>query len=111
MLPRGLRLPREEFHARGYQKIATPYFSVKAKPNATEKSRLGIVLGAATVKGAARRNFWRRQAKSVFLSALTALKAKGIDLLIIFAPHAILPSKRVFRTTLRDAIISLTSRS
>jgi ribonuclease P protein component len=106
MISRVSRLPYEEFRLRDYREIVTPYFSVKVRRNSLGKNRFGIVIGIAAVKSAARRNFWRRQAKSVFLEA----SQKGIDVLIILRPRAMLPVKSIFRKTLADAIASLTQR-
>lgn len=105
MVPRELRLPYKEFRVRGYQEMATPYFSVKIRPNSLKKNRFGIIVGTSSVKSAARRNFLRRQAKSVFFT----VPQKGFDLLVVLRPHATLPQKRVFRKALSDAITSLIS--
>ena len=106
MLPKGSRLPYEEFRARGYRTAPTPLFLLKAKPNSTGKNRLGIIIGTSSIKSAARRNLWRRRVKTVFLS----VSQKGFDLLVIFSPHTTLPSEKVFKKTLGAAITSLISR-
>jgi ribonuclease P protein component len=103
MLPQKHRLPYKEFRVRGYQEVATPYFLVKARRNPTKENRFGVVIGVSSVKSAARRNFWRRQSKSVFL----AVPQEGLDLLVIFRPHTKLPSKNVFQKSLSEAIASL----
>jgi ribonuclease P protein component len=103
MIPRASRLPYEEFRARGYREMATPYFSVKVRKNSLRKNRFGIVIGVAAIKSAARRNFWRRQAKSVFLE----MPQRGMDVLIILHSRVALPVKSIFRKSLGDAIISL----
>jgi ribonuclease P protein component len=105
MISRVSRLPYEEFRSRDYREIVTPYFSVKVRRNSLGKNRFGIVIGIAAVKSAARRNFWRRQAKSVFLE----MSPKGIDVLIILRSHVALPVRNIFRKTLADAIESLTT--
>jgi ribonuclease P protein component len=103
MLPKEARLPRNEFHARGYRTATTPCFLVKAKKNTSLKNRLGVVIGVSSVKNATKRNFWRRQIRSIFLK----IPPIGFDLLIIFSPKAKLPTRQVFQKTLHTAITSL----
>lgn len=64
MQARSKRLPREEFQARGYRTARTPYFLLKMKPNGGKGMRAGIVAGKSVHKTAARRNFWKRQARA-----------------------------------------------
>ena len=112
MLPRKSRLPYEEFRAFGYRKEETPYFSVRAKRNSFPESRFGVVIGTSAIKSAARRTFWRRQAKAVFSDALRSgmvATGKRFDILVVFRSRAALPKKDVFRKTLADAMASLTS--
>jgi ribonuclease P protein component len=104
MLSKGARLPKDEFRARGYRTATTPYFSVKIKKNTHKENRLGVVIGVSSLKNATKRNFWRRQARSVFLEMPPA----GFDLLIIFSSHTTLPTKKVFKKMLTTAIASLT---
>ena len=105
-MSRKYHLPHEEFRARGYLETTTPYFSLKARQNSLKRYRLSVVIGAASIKRAAQRNFWRRQVKSVFLES----PQKNFDFLVVLRPHATPPSKRVFRKKLNEAIISLTSQ-
>lgn len=103
MLPKEARLPRNEFHARGYRTATTPCFLVKAKKNIYKKNRLGVVIGISSLKNATKRNFWRRQVRYIFLTMPPA----GFDLLVIFSPHITLPAKKVFNKILNTAISSL----
>jgi ribonuclease P protein component len=106
MVPKKSHLPFEELRARGYREVATPYFLARARQNSSKKNRLGVVISASSAKNAARRNFWRRQIKSIFLEA----QQKNFDLVVVLRPRATLITKHVFQKTLRDTIISLTSR-
>jgi ribonuclease P protein component len=113
MLPRKSHLPYKEFRIPGYQKEETPYFSVRAKKNLSAENRFGVVIGTASLKSAARRNFWRRQAKSVFLMSLPKKQTghkQGFDILVIFRSRAPLLQKNVLRKTLARAMASLISR-
>ncbi len=103
MVPKGSRLPHDEFRARGYKNIATPYFSVKIKKNSLKINRIGIVIGAAAIKSAVRRNFLRRQVGVV----LSEIPQKGIDFLVIMRPHQGRPAKKSIQESLRDATASL----
>jgi ribonuclease P protein component len=105
MLSKKSRLPYDEFHSRGYRTVITPIFSIKTKKNSLKRNRLGVVIGNSSVKSAAKRNFWRRQVKSVFLSVV----GSGFDILIIFRPHPTFPKTTVFKKALSDTIVSLTS--
>jgi len=105
MLPPKSRLPYEEFRVRGYREVATPYFSIKVKKNSTGENRFGVVVGVSSIKSAARRNFWRRRAKSV----LVATPVKGFDVLVIFRSRVETLSLDVFRKMLSGAISSLIS--
>lgn len=107
MVPQKSRLPFEEFHASGYREAVTPYFLVKVRQSVSLKNRLGIIISASSVKGAARRNFWRRQIKAVFL----AIPQKKSDFLVILRPRGALPQKNVFRKALSKAIASLTQKT
>jgi ribonuclease P protein component len=113
MLPSDARLPYREFRALGRPRVETPYFSVRAKKNSFKKDRFGVVVSTHSLKSATRRNFWRRQAKSVFLSVSQkrqSVPQKNFDILVVFRFRNTLPQKNVFRKTLSDAIISIISR-
>jgi len=99
------RLPYEEFRTRGYQEIITPYFSVKARRNTLKKNRFGIIISTSVIKSAARRNFFRRQAKVVSHT----ISQKGFDFFIILRPQATLTKKQIFQETLQKAVASLIS--
>ncbi len=83
MLPRVARLPYSEFRSRGYRTIATPFFVLKIKKKSfrEKENRIGIIISAAVVKSAARRNFWKRRAKADFM----LVPGAGNDFLIIFS--------------------------
>ena len=68
MVPKESRLPYKEFREHGYREATTPFFSVKARKNVLGENRLGVVVRVSSVKSAARRNFLKRQVKTVFLS-------------------------------------------
>lgn len=94
------RLPRVEFEARGYKTSRTPFFLLKTKKNDVGYPRIGIVVGKSVFKEAAKRNFWKRQAKAIFLT-----KAQGgNDLLIIFVPNKSKLTKKQFQEDLAAAI-------
>jgi len=85
MLPQSSRLPSLEFAARGYRTQRTPFFLLKIKNNPFSRNRIGVIVGAAAVKTAVRRNFLKRQAKT-FFSRKEMQKSR--DVLIIFSPRA-----------------------
>ena len=103
MLPSDSRLPYSEFRARGYRTFATPYFSLKARPNGLPKNRIGVIISVAAVKSAARRNFWKRQVKSLVASR-ESLTARNFDLLIIFSKKGDSLTKAQFRQELEKAL-------
>jgi ribonuclease P protein component len=102
MLPLKSHLPREEFQARGYKSIKTPFFLLKAKKNNLGYSRIGIVVGKAIYKEATKRNFWKRQAKTILLKSALA----GNDLLIIFTPSKATLTKKKFQEDLISALVN-----
>lgn len=91
MLPRSSRLPYREFCSREYRVKKALFFTLKVKKGITKENRLGIVIGVAAEKSAARRNFWKRHANAVFQKIPNA----GSDLLLIF-------SKDIKNATLKD---------
>jgi ribonuclease P protein component len=105
MIRKGSRLPREEFRARGYLSRVTPCFSVKIKKNQSGRNRLGVVVGVAAIKSAVKRNFFRRQAKGLFVD----IPDQNLDILIIARPGCASLSRAALRTALREAIVSLSS--
>src|SRR5258708_4418288 len=102
MLPHKKRLPYSEFSARGFRAVKTPHFFLKIKKNNFPHDRIGVVIGAAAVKNAARRNFWKRQAKAV----LGTQPSSGRDIVIIFSKKIKEISKKEFRERLLRAISS-----
>ncbi len=80
--------------------MPTPYFSLGMKRNKLERRRAGVVIGKAVNKSAVKRNFWRRQAKTVF----AASAAPGNDFLMVaFSPINKL-TKEQFHAALEKAI-------
>lgn len=105
MIPREYRLPPQEFKARDYTSISTPYFSIQVRKNKTSVNRLGIIIGNAAIKNAADRNFWRRQIKKLFLD----IPHEGLDLLFVFRRRITFPPVQIFQKTVRDAFLSAQS--
>ncbi len=91
-----VRLPSDQFRARGYQTIPSPLFLFKIKKNVVGKARIGIVVGVSVHKAAVKRNFLKRQA----LATLTPRAAAGSDILIIVLPAANRVTKKRFREEL-----------
>jgi ribonuclease P protein component len=88
-----VRLPSDQFRARGYKTISTPFFLLKIKKNSYKTTRAGIVVGVSVDKGAAKRNFWKRQAR-----AEIALRAAiGSDILMMVSPNVRRLTKKQFR--------------
>ena len=104
MTSQNSRLPREEFRARGYKTINTPFFLLKAKKNNAESIRIGIVIGKVIYKEATKRNFWKRQAKAMLLKIVP----KGMDILLVFISHKAVLTKKQFREDLEGAINKIT---
>jgi ribonuclease P protein component len=88
-----MRLPSDEFRARGYKTISTPFFLLKIKKNSYKTTRVGIVVGVSVNKAAAKRNFWKRQARAEI--ALRA--ADGSDILMMVSPNVRRLTKKQFR--------------
>jgi ribonuclease P protein component len=95
-----VRLPNDEFRARGYQAVSTPFFLLKTKRNGSKRTRLGIVISKGVDKSAVKRNFWKRQAKEGILKEAT----EGSDILIIFSPAVSALAKGNFRVELSKAL-------
>jgi ribonuclease P protein component len=88
-----MRLPSDQFRARGYKTVSTPFFLFKIKKNSYTTPRVGVVVGVSVNKAAAKRNFWKRQAR-----AEIALRATGgNDLLIMVSPNVRRLTKKQFR--------------
>jgi len=99
MSPSISRLPQREFLSRGFGVVKTPYFSLKTKKNALQKSRIGAVVGKTVHKSAVVRNFLKRQAAEVFKKTIRP----GNDLLILFLPAVNKLTKRQLREELMKA--------
>ncbi len=99
MLPNSSHLPSSEFLARGYWTISTPYFSLKAKKNSLPQNRIGVIISVAAIKSAARRNFWKRQIKSI----LADRRGQGLDFLVILFKRADALTKAEFKRELLAA--------
>ncbi len=97
-----VRLPSDQFRARGYRTIPTPLFLFKIKKNAAGKARVGIVAGVSVHKTAVKRNFLKRQA----LATLAPRAAAGSDILIIVLPAATRVAKKKFREELIKTLAS-----
>jgi ribonuclease P protein component len=100
MLPRSSRLPTSEFLARGYKTQKTSYFSLKTKPNGLPRNRIGVIISVAAVKSAARRNFWKRQIKSLIANH-ESLVATHFDFLVIFFKKGDSLTRMAFRSELQ----------
>ncbi len=77
----------------------TPYFSLKARINREGKNRIGVIASASVHKSAAKRNFWKRQAKTI----LTSLNSAEKDLLVVFSPKVNSLTKKQFKKILIEA--------
>lgn len=101
---RTIRLPSRAFRAEGYRRTANgPYFSLKQKQNHEGRWRVGVVVGAAVHKSAAKRNFWKRQARET-LRALIPQAGAPRDLLLILFPKVNLLTKKQFREKLKHGL-------
>lgn len=101
MLSKNLRLPTEEFRAGSYCTIRTPYFLLKIKKNTMGNVRIGVVVSVAVSKSAAKRNFWKRQVKTILLATA---KKEARDILVIISPKVSDLTKKQFREKLTSAL-------
>ena len=88
-----MRLPSDQFRARGYKTLSTPFFLLKIKKNSYKTTRVGIVVGVSVSKTAAKRNFWKRQARA----ELTLRAVSGSDILMMVSPNVRRLTKKQFR--------------
>lgn len=79
--------------------MTTPYFSLKMKDNREGENRIGIVVPGAVHKSAARRNFWKRQARA----ALGAVSGAGKDVLLVISPKITPLTKKQFKKIFSEA--------
>ena len=103
-MPRSKRLPRAEFRAAGYRAERTPFFSLKMKTNKAGGPRIGVIVGKSVHKTAVRRNFWKRQARSVLQSLVSGER----DVILIMQPQANAMTKKKFREALAQVITKIT---
>lgn len=88
-----MRLPADQFRARGYQTIPSPFFLLKIKKNPDGRMRIGIVVGKTVHATAVKRNFWKRQA----IGALASRAAAGNDILMVISPNVDRLTKKQFK--------------
>jgi ribonuclease P protein component len=88
-----VRLPSDQFRARGYRTISTPFFLLKIKKNSFKTTRVGIVVGISVNKTAVKRNFWKRQARAEIAMRATG----GNDILMVVSPNVRRLTKKQFR--------------
>lgn len=105
MLRKSARLPGREFRAAGYRTATTPFFALKAKDNAGGGIKIGVVANTSFHKSAAKRNFWRRQAKA----ALLTFKKENKNFLLVLFPRTNTLTKKQFREKLSGAAARLTT--
>ena len=97
-----MRLPSDQFRARGYKTISTPFFLLKIKKNSFKTTRVGIVVGISVNKTAVKRNFWKRQARA----EITLLASAGSDILMMVSPNARRLTKKQFREEVAKALVT-----
>jgi ribonuclease P protein component len=95
-----VRLPSEQFRARGYKTISTPFFLLKIKKNSYKTTRVGVVVGVSVNKAAAKRNFWKRQARA----EIVLRAASGNDILMMVSPNVRRLTKKQFREEVAKAL-------
>ena len=84
--------------------LTTPYFLLRVAGNRKKQNRIGVVVGVSVHKRAVRRNFWRREAKSVLAAvpAPTSTLPAGKDFLVIISPKVNTLTRKNFRKILAD---------
>jgi len=98
-----VRLPSDQFRARGYKTIATPFFLLKIKKNSYKTTRVGIVVGVSVNKAAAKRNFWKRQARAEIVLRATT----GSDILMVVSPNVRRLTKKQFREEIAKTLATV----
>lgn len=76
--------------------MTTPFFALKVKDNAGGGAKIGVVANLSFHKSAAKRNFWKRQAKAALLS----FKKENKNFLTILFPKTNTLTKKQFREKL-----------
>lgn len=74
------------------------------KPNDEKGARIGVIVGKSVHKTAVKRNFWKRQARSV----LQASVRSDHDAILILHPQVSAVAKKIFREELERAVKSFT---
>ena len=97
-----MRLPSDQFRARGYKTISTPFFLLKIKKNSYKAARIGVVVGVSVNKTAVKRNFWKRQARAEIVLRATG----GNDILMMVSPNARRLTKKQFREEVAKALVT-----
>jgi ribonuclease P protein component len=100
MAVKTISLPSDQFRAKGYKAISTPFFLLKIKKNFGENARIGIVIGKSVHKTAVKRNFWKRQV----LAGLSPRAESGSDILIIVLPSINRLTKKQFKEELSKTL-------
>ena len=100
MISRKSRLPVRELHFNKRETLITQYFSLKMRTNHGTRDRIGVIAGLAVGKNAAKRNFWKRQAKAI----LTEIPPSGRDILVILSPKTNTLTKKEFKKTLLGSV-------
>ncbi|HVM77315.1 MAG TPA: ribonuclease P protein component [Candidatus Paceibacterota bacterium] len=83
--------------------MRTPLFSLKIKKNDAKGLRVGVVVGKSVEKTAAKRNFWKRQAKSVLHDAIRGNQ----DIILIVQPGVRTATRKEFRDALAKSAKSI----
>jgi len=100
MLLKPSRLQGQESNTDWQQTAKTPYFILKTKKNNKKTTITRVVVSMAVNKSAAKRNFWKRQARE----RLRAKKNEGNDFLLILSPRVGSLTKKQFNEQLLAAI-------
>ena len=87
------RLPSDQFRARGYKTVFTPFFLLKIKKNPYKTTRVGVIVGVSVNKIAVKRNFLKRQARA----EISLRAAGGNDILMMVSPNVRRLTKKQFR--------------
>jgi len=95
-----MRLPSDQFRARGYKTTPTPFFLLKTKKNSGVRARIGVVVGKSVHATAVKRNFWKRQT----LAVLAPQAVGGNDILMIVSPNVNRLTKKQFKDELLKAL-------
>jgi RNase P protein component len=60
----------------GRNTVRMPYFTVKIRPSDRFKPNVRVIISRATIKSAARRNYWRRRIQADLSGAANGLSAE-----------------------------------